>query len=283
MRKRIYLGIAMSWAFFLMEAPGQFMEVGLTGGVATYSGDLSKNDFGLYTDNARPAIGAFLRAPLHDWFSIRAGYTFARLESTDAFPSRGLNFRTDVSELALSVEFHPWKLGSEMTTFSPYLTAGAGYFRFNPQGWDGTHWVNLRPLGTEGQQLPDGPEPYDLNQFNLPVGIGLKWQVDNKVIIGIEWLGRKLFTDYLDDISDTRVDYEQLLEISGPLSARMSYPNYDPENNEESSYQRGGSYNDWFHTLSFTVAFPIGKSKEDRSSSRQKRRSNSKCYKFQKN
>lgn len=249
----------MSWALFLVEVPGQSFEIGISGGIAGYSGDLSQNGFGFYAENASPAVGLFVRSSLFDWFSGRIAYTYGRVEAEDAFPSRGLNFRTNISELALGLELHPWTFGKGMVRTSPYFTAGVGYFQFNPQGRDGNDWIDLRPLGTEGQQLADGPEPYSLQQFNLPVGVGLHFNVDQKVIIGIEWLSRKLFTDYFDDISDNLVNYQELLEISGPLSARMSNPNFDPEKGDGSTYRRGGPYDDWYHTLSLSLAFRIGR------------------------
>ncbi len=277
MRKQFLLGMIMSWAFFLVEVPGQSFEIGLSGGIAGYSGDLSKNGFGFYTENASPAVGLFVRSSLFDWFSARIAYTYGRVEAEDAFPSRGLNFRTNISELTLGLELHPWTFGKGMTRSIPYLTTGVSYFTFNPQGRDGNDWIDLRPLGTEGQQLPDGPEPYSLRQFNLPVGAGIKFNVDEKVIIGIEWLSRKLFTDYFDDVSDNLVNYQELLEISGPLSARMSNPNYDPEKNSGSTYRRGGPYDDWYHTLSFSLAFPIG---QERGGGKKHSPKNTDCYRF---
>lgn len=279
MRKQIFLGIFMSWALFLVEAPGQFIEIGAFGGLAAYSGDLSQSSFDFYTQNAQPSVGAFLRAPLHKRFSARLQYTYARLQAEDAFPSRGLNFRTDISELTLGLEVHPWTFGKGRTTFTPYVTAGVGYFTFNPQGRDGEAWIDLHPLGTEGQYLADGPEPYDRNQFNLPVGVGLKFNFNEKVVFGVEWLGRKLFTDYLDDVSDALVNYQELLEISGPVSARMSRPNYRPDGNDDPIYRRGGSYDDWFHTLTLSLAFPIGgQGKHLLDPSKQK----TSCYEFRK-
>jgi hypothetical protein len=37
--------------------------------------------------------------------------------------------------------------------------------------------------------------------LNLPFGVGIKWNATDIIGFGFEWGPRKLFTDYLDDVS----------------------------------------------------------------------------------
>ncbi|MEO8734182.1 MAG: hypothetical protein ABI373_07615, partial [Flavobacteriales bacterium] len=50
-----------------------------------------------------------------------------------------------------------------------YLFAGVGAFHFNPQAQYKGNWVDLRPLGTEGQGLPGGPVEYSLTGVCIPM------------------------------------------------------------------------------------------------------------------
>jgi hypothetical protein len=80
-------------------------------------------------------------------------------------------------------------------------------------------------LRTEGQGLPDFPErkEYKLTQLCIPFGIGARFRVSDQFSIGAEIGFRKLFTDYLDDVSNTYVDPIKLSQASGPKAIEISY------------------------------------------------------------
>ena len=62
--------------------------------------------------------------------------------------------------------------------------------------------MDLQPLGTEGEGFYKGEKKYNLTQLAIPIGGGFKYAISNNVRIGIEVGFRKLFTDYLDDVSE---------------------------------------------------------------------------------
>ncbi len=85
---------------------------------------------------------------------------------------------------------------------------GIGIFTFNPEArFGGDEWIDLQPLGTEGQWLADPenryPEPYELTQFNIPFGGGLRFRLSRRWDMEVEIGWRKTFTDYLDDVADS--------------------------------------------------------------------------------
>jgi hypothetical protein len=132
--------------------------------------------------------------------------------TTNGRYERNLNFRSKISEVALIAEFHPlfmfinWSLRDDKDPprISPYLAAGIGWYSFNPQAKSRTgEYVDLQPLSTEGQGFPDYPErkTYKLNQFNVPLGIGVRYELSSSFNLRAELLHRTLFTDYLDDVS----------------------------------------------------------------------------------
>ena len=129
--------------------------------------------------------------------------------------NRNLNFRSNITEISLTAEIHPlfifidWESkDQDPPRYSPYLLAGVGYFSFNPQGKVDERWVDLQPLSTEGQgfkEYPDRPA-YKLKQMNIPIGFGIKYELSPLINIRGEFEYRKLFTDYLDDVSKDYID-----------------------------------------------------------------------------
>src|SRR5690606_13448162 len=96
--------------------------------------------------------------------------------------------------------------------------------------------VFLKPLSTEGQGLPQYPDrkPYKLTQFAIPFGAGVKFRVSRNTVLAYEVGLRKIFTDYLDDVSTTYVDQATLLQERGRNAGRThghglpQYPDRKP-------------------------------------------------------
>lgn len=123
---------------------------------------------------------------------------------------RNLNFRSKITEVSLIAEFHPlfifinWLTrDDEPPRLSPYLAAGIGVFSFKPQGRLRNNWIDLQPLSTEGEGFAEYPnrKPYKLTQLNIPIGVGIKYEVSPFLNLRAEFLHRILSTDYLDDVS----------------------------------------------------------------------------------
>lgn len=152
--------------------------------------------------------------------------TFGRYE-------RNLSFRSNITEITAMAELHPLfifrsyddEYDREPPRYSPYLLAGVGMFNFNPQAKLGNTWVDLQPLSTEGQgfsqQFPDR-KPYKLNQINIPLGVGVKYELSSMFNLRAEFVYRKLSTDYLDDVSTTYIDPIEFQTLSGFSSTKMS-------------------------------------------------------------
>ena len=269
-------------AFLLLctpALPAQVLEIGVLAGGSVYSGDLSPKNFGIYPQETLPAFGLFARFHINDYFTARLGYIAARLKSEDFNPKRDLNFQTRINEVSLTGELSWWRfpLNNEEGAIIPHLILGVGYFRFSPEGRQGGDWIPLQPLGTEGQTLPDGTGPYQLRTFNIPVGLGVKFKLNENLVLGIEISGRKLFTDYVDDIGNTRVDYQKLIQGTNALTAKMSYPNLDPTTDREVFYRRGGSYNDWFYVGGVSLGYAFFRNE---SKSAKNKKNATGCYQF---
>ncbi len=266
----VWKTLLIALMFLGLSRPGQAQnldrsfEIGLLGGLAFYNGDLAPEAFGDYFQEVGPAAGLFGRFTLNRFFALRLGLTYAIVSGDDQYsaqPERDLSVRTPLFEAALTGEFSPFQFGTPYATplFVPYLTAGVGVFRFRPETRFEGEWIELQPLGTEAQGLPGYPEKYNRTQINIPMGGGLRVILNDTWTLGLEFVARKLFTDYLDDVSDAEVNYRDLIQGNGILAAQLSNKQVDPSDTDDLdfTYRRGGPAQDWFYTAAVTVSFRL--------------------------
>ena len=172
--------------------------------------------------------GVFINAIYKNAVALRLEGAFGKISANDnvlknvdpldiAFQryNRNTSFRSKITEISLVTELHPLFIfinyesrESDPPQLSPYLLAGVGYYTFNPQTELNGKWIDLQPLSTEGQGFKEYPDRkvYKLQQINIPVGIGLKYELSRMVNVRGEFVYRVLQTDYLDDVSTTYVD-----------------------------------------------------------------------------
>jgi hypothetical protein len=237
------------------------------GGFANYSGDLQTKRLTL--DQSKAALGIGVKYDITPRISARAGINFARLEGNDKNNSglllaRNLNFQTSLLEGNLMLEYTLLDLSEKK--FSPFIFGGVAVYHFNPFTYDSLgNKINLQPLGTEGQGLAAYPDrkPYNLTQFAIPFGAGIKLRVAQNVVLSYEIGLRKLFTDYLDDVSSTYVDQSLLLAARGPRAVEMAYrggelKTGDPAYPADGTVRGGSKYKDWYYFTGVGISIGIG-------------------------
>jgi opacity protein-like surface antigen len=251
-----------------VAASGQRFHVGVFGGLAAYNGDLTDKIYPKKVTNG--AIGITANYELTDNIMLRAGYTYAIVGGADRFSkdqeliNRNLSFETKLNEFSLVGEYYLQNLYDHR--WSPYAFAGLAVYKYNPYAYDpANNKVYLKPLSTEGQGLAgyNDRKPYHLTQVALPFGAGVKFAVNNDIHIGLEVGFRKLFTDYLDDVSTTYADPADLLAAKGQQAVDMSYrgdevatgsPTYPAK-----GFQRGGSeYKDFYYFTGLHLTYRLG-------------------------
>lgn len=231
----------------------QRLHIGVFGGLAAYNGDLTDKIFPKKVTNG--AIGITANYELTDNIMLRAGYMYTVVGGADRFSkdsallARNLSFETSVSEFTVVGEYYLLSLYENR--ISPYVFAGLAAYHFNPYAFNGgTDKIYLRPLSTEGQGLPGyGQKPYSLTQIAIPYGAGVKFAVTDNLHLGLEVGLRKLFTDYLDDVSTNYADPNELLVAKGQLAVDMSYrgddvgnPGYPAKGAQRGSAKRNDTY-----------------------------------------
>lgn len=238
------------------------IDVGMSGGIAVYSGDLSPKEVGFSLEDLGSAGSVFLRFQFTDWIGLRTSLAYAYLNADDRRSGnvfRNLNFQTNIYEAAGILEIAPTNIGyyDSKSVFVPYLAIGVGVFGFNPKTMVNGELVELRPLGTEGQGLPGYDDFYRTTALNFPFGLGIRFITNDRLSLGVEVMGRKLQTDYLDDVSGTSVRYGDILDNRGELAARLSNPNLSPDSNPDQRYIRGGKFNDFYYLATLNISYRI--------------------------
>jgi Domain of unknown function (DUF6089) len=189
--------------------------------------------------------GLYLNYYPTEWFGFRIAANHGVVEGDDAqAPNkggaeldrkyRGLNFRSTIKEAYAAIEIYPTyfmeKYDGLQGKLRPYVVAGVGVYHFNPEAKDvDGKWVKTAPLRLEGQgfsQYPDS-KPYKLTQMNVVAGFGFKYYLKENMYLGFEVLHRKLFTDYVDDVSHNYyvdpITFDQNLSAANAVTARRLY------------------------------------------------------------
>ena len=184
---------------------------------------------------------------------------------------RNLSFDSPLYELGLNTEisFNSFLKGLDKYGINIYYTTGINIFKFSPK----TSYrdasgkfvlVDLQPLGTEGQGLPGYPERYSLTEFNIPFGLGFKFQLFDNIEIGFEFVPRWTFTDYLDDVSGDYVNINEFIQADRPLTAQLAnrtgeYFGSSPADIPTGTMRGNPNDNDWYFFGSTFVSYNFGK------------------------
>ena len=223
MFKKLGIGLLLC-SLWAVSASAQRLEIGGWLGSSFYFGDLN-NHFSLN----RPGLagGGMARFNWNSRVSTKLGVSYGRISADDADSNfdyeraRNLSFRSDIVDGTLQMEFNflPYTHGSRDEFFTPYIALGGGICRFNPKTYYKNEWVELNPLGTEGQYL--GSE-YALLVPQLTYALGVKGDINRLWSINFEVSGRKLWTDYLDDVSGNYTDPANLKSLRGNVAVELA-------------------------------------------------------------
>ena len=263
--KRLFLAIALSAVTPVLYC--QNLHLNFFGGIANYKGDLQYNPKGgkqISFKQPRLALGVGFEYELSSKLYLRFAATAGKIHADDkkqvGQTQRNLNFTSSIFDAMLGAEYYiidPYE-----HRLIPYVFAGVAYFHFNPytEITPGQK-IFLKPLSTEGQGFVAGQEPYNLSQFSIPFGGGLKLSISDDVRVGVELSLRKTFTDYLDDVSTIYVDESVLLANRGQQAVDLAYRGdevgsgpYPPEGTPRGTL----APKDWYYFTGLTLSFRLG-------------------------
>lgn len=208
----------------------QSFEIGVSLSGSSYMGDLAPRVVNISTSKLHPAPGVFFRYNAHPFFSARLNFYRGKISADDSFAKdkyrrkRNLSFESNITEMSLIGEINLFGYDGMnlQTRYSPYIFAGVSVFRFNPKANIDGELVDLQPLGTEGQGMPGFGARYGLTQLAVPIGVGVKFAIDDRFAVGVEFGIRLTSTDYLDDVSTNYVAESELIATNGATAQALA-------------------------------------------------------------
>ncbi len=226
MRKAVVIGFILSMVISMADAQSFYSirrERSLIGtfgmGTSTYFGELSNK--GDYLD-AKPTINVGLKYYLTNRIAIRSEITWFTLEGDDAKADpesgrvpRNLSFTSHNYEINATGIVNLFPRGRrfyQRPSFNLYGFAGIGVTYFNPKTEYQGQKIALQPLQTELTK-------YSRVTMVIPYGIGARFKMGPFFDVSVEGGWRKLFTDYLDDVSTVHNDASK---FSDPIAAALS-------------------------------------------------------------
>lgn len=258
--------IAVCFPFF---ASAQNFHFAARLGLAGYQGDLKAHAISLSQTKLMGSIG--VRYDLSEHLTARSYLTLASLKADDkkgtaSMQLRNLNFQTKLFDWELTAQYNLFSLNDKWWT--PYVFAGIGFYHYNPYTKDTSGKKTfLKPLSTEGEGFVAGVKNYKLTNFSLPIGIGVDYALNENMRIGLEFGYRKIFTDYLDDVSKNYVDRNALLTARGQTAVDLAWRGYELNGAPypAGGYQRGnpGQKDGYYYfAITYTVRYFFDKYKE---------------------
>lgn len=271
--------------------------IGVSAGYATYHGDLSPfridkfseigKVFRLFDLNPnyvpQASFGLSIETRLNHTLglSLKGGhYVFAmsdrfvdrrgNLKINSPHFNRGLNFKTEVTDIGLSLVFRSdnGKILNKKALVAPYLGLGLGVFWYDVYGdlyhsngqpyahsdqttTDGQYETALRPLRTE---LTDG---YGKSSFYGELSLGIRFRLAHRWELFIQSDIKYTATDYLDDVSGKYRNFY--------TSAEQQYaanPTGLPEDGGKNYRGNPNGHNDFYLYHAAGLKFSFGHSKE---------------------
>jgi Domain of unknown function (DUF6089) len=229
-----------------------YTAVGVSLSALNYYGDIAPRPQRVSTDISftKPAISLSLMHRFGPRYTFLGSFMFGTLKGSDAETAkatdlesgkyryqRNLSFRNQIKELSAVAYFDLFdntQTYISRVQWTPFVFIGAAAYLHNPQAEApaalGGGWVDLQPLGTEGQfstlQPTDanfGITPYKKFQIAIPFGVGARFKVNEVMDLWGEIGFRYTFTDYLDDVSQNYVDLGVFTGGNAAMAKAMSY------------------------------------------------------------
>ncbi len=224
--KRFFLA-SLILLFVLMSSTSEAQkgyELGGWLGISNYFGELNSG-FNL----TKPGLsgGLAFRFLFNERIAMRTSLSYGTIKADDKDSyntyeqERNLSFKSPLIDFTHQFEFNflPYIHGSSTDFFSPYVAAGIDVFYYNPKAQYNGKWYSLRELGTEGQAL--GEEYFEYS-VGLAVGGGIKWDINHLLSINLEASYRFTASDYLDDVSTSYPNMQELRSLRGDIAVELS-------------------------------------------------------------
>ncbi len=189
----IRISTVITIAFIMSGKPilAQGSDLGGFIGTSYYIGELNP---GMPFLEPQLAGGLVYRYNFNNRIALRAGGLYGKLTGSATkdylTAQKGLSFNTHIAEASAicEINFLPFRFGKPNESYysTTYLFGGIAGFNFNTKN-------------EANDEIIEKKHPF-IN-ISFPFGMGLKFNVSNKISMAAEWGLRKTLTDYIDDVS----------------------------------------------------------------------------------
>jgi len=242
-----------------------------------------------YFDKVTFMGGMFGRYSFHPCFAARFMLNFGSFYATDEWNYDGVKgknllegkdyvqrylraqtAKTIIVESSALLEYTPRRFNVKGKAFKrrqPYIAAGLAIFHYTPYSTVGKSptFVKTYNLDLEGQgwggSYPKKSKPW---QPGIPLAIGYRWDLGDHLNLGIEYMYRMTFFDYLDGVSGKYVSAFEFNQNLGPEEAKMAIQVADKTSYYNNSLPakpgtlRGNpGNNDAYSTITITFAYRV--------------------------
>lgn len=187
-------------------------ELSLHLGTFIYQGDLTPNDYGAF-NTMKPGFAITATRNLNSQYAIRFQLLRGSLkgddskyENPDWRQQRNFKFRTPVTELSVQGVRNILRLNSNdagIINFSPYFFAGISFSFLNiTRDWSQFNYAHFA-----GETAVINGLDEDINHkipkavFSIPIGIGVRYGITEKLSFSLEGTYRIIGNDYIDGFS----------------------------------------------------------------------------------
>ena len=213
-------------------------EGGIFAGYSNYLGDLVPSV--ITFKDAHPAYGFFLRRRLSYRFGLRGNIFAGKIDGSDLHydknRSRGTSFESSLLEVGLTGEYEfrlnrnkgrdLYRTGENgkrifRKSIVPYMFAGGGIVLFD----NNTKYGGTMPA----LENEDRKAEYAQKKFCIPVGGGVKINLTERMLLGLEWGERFTFTDYLDGVKASGDPNDNDTYVVGGVSLSVRFGRKDQD------------------------------------------------------
>jgi len=156
-------------------------DIGIYGGYTYYLGDINPT---IQFQESLPSYGIFYRHIFDYRYSVKSSVYLGNIQAHDKLSKYNFHYERDHSfklqflDISSLVEFNflPYMSTSMKYRFTPYVTAGLSY---------------MMPLKSDV-----------VGTMTIPFGIGLKFNLTERISTGVEWTWRNTFSDEIDGLGE---------------------------------------------------------------------------------
>lgn len=168
------------------DDPEYRLEVGAGVGATGYLGDFNSN----LTKDLQAGVSVMGRYNFNPWMALRLNVGYGKLKGSSEdvdtyypdYVDSPYDFNNKLYDMSLTYEYNFW----------PYGT-----------GWDYRGAKRITPFvfGGLGLAVADTPEK-SRAAMTLPIGVGVKCKIGDRVNLGVEWAMNFSTSDWLDGVKD---------------------------------------------------------------------------------